>query len=307
MQLRNGRTLGFAEVYFNPKTVVFWGLHAAAIIGVVKLGWSWSGVALALGLYVLRMFFVTAAYHRYFSHRSYRTSRVFQFVLALGAMATGQKGVIWWASHHRKHHRHSDDPNDTHSPYDGFWWSHMGWMLSAENEGTDLQSVKDLTRFPELRFLERIWIVPPVAAGLLCYAFGGWHGLVWGCFVSQVLLWHGTFTINSLSHLIGTRRFETSDDSRNHWALAIITLGEGWHNNHHHRPGVARQGIAWWEIDVSYYILRGLGALGLVWDLRGPPPAKLRRPVAPDATTTPGPVVLPDAAITAPSENAPVA
>ena len=167
---------GWREVYFNPQTAVFWGVHLAAIAGVVALGWSWTGLALALALYAPRMFFVTAGNHRYFSHRSYRTSRAFQFVLAIGAVATGQKGVIWWASHHRRHHRLSDRPGDIHSPREGFWWSHMGWMLSRDQDGTDLSSVKDLTRFPELRWLERFWMVPPVAAGVLTWAVGGVFG-----------------------------------------------------------------------------------------------------------------------------------
>jgi stearoyl-CoA desaturase (delta-9 desaturase) len=287
MELRNGRTLRFAEIYLNKKTIAFWGVHIAAIAGIALLGFSWTGLALAILLYLPRMFFVTAGYHRYFSHRSYRTSRVFQFLMALGAVATGQKGVMWWASHHRKHHRFSDEPGDVHSPRDGFWWSHMGWIMSYEHEETDMTAVRDLARFPELMLLERFWMVPPVLTGVLAFAFGGWFGLVWGYFVAQVLLWHGTFTINSLSHVIGTRRFATSDDSRNHWALALITLGEGWHNNHHHRPGVARQGLMWWEIDGSYYVLRALAAIGVVWDLRAAPAKdKGAKAEAAEATTT---------------------
>jgi stearoyl-CoA desaturase (delta-9 desaturase) len=257
------------NVYFNRSTIPFWSVHLAAIAGIAALGWSWRGVALAAALYAPRMFFATAGYHRYFSHRSYRTSRLFQFLLAFGAVASGERGVLWWASTHRRHHRLSDRPGDAHSPREGFWWSHMGWMLSRENESTDLGAVKDLARFPELRFLERIWIVPPVLVGLLTWALGGTFGLVWGFFVAQVVYWHGTFTVNSLAHVFGTRRYATRDDSRNTWWLALPTFGEGWHNNHHHRPGVVRQGVRWWEVDLSYYILRGLAALGLVWDLRG--------------------------------------
>ena len=256
-------------MYFNPRTIVFWGVHLAADrrrrrpgLVVDRPGcWPWRCTR-------PRMFFVTAGNHRYFSHRSYRTSRVFQFLLALGGVATGQKGVLWWAAHHRRHHRFSDRPGDAHSPRDGFWWSHMGWMLSRELERTDLNGVKDLARYPELRLLERFWMLPPVLVGVATWAIGGSFGLVWGYFVCQTLFWHGTFTINSLSHVFGTRRFDTRDDSRNHWLLALITFGEGWHNNHHHRPGSVRQGMRWWEIDLSYYILRGLAAVGLVWDLR---------------------------------------
>jgi stearoyl-CoA desaturase (delta-9 desaturase) len=290
MQLRNGRSLGFAEVYLNAKTVPFWGVHIAALVGLFQLGFSWRGLALAVVLYIPRMFFVTAGYHRYFAHRSYRTSRVFQFLMAFGAVATAQKGVMWWASHHRRHHRFSDEPGDLHSPRDGFWWSHMGWILSYENENTELSEVKDLLKFPELRWLERFWMVPPIAVAVLTFALGGYFALVWGFFVAQVALWHGTFTINSLSHVIGWRRFETTDDSRNHFGLALLTLGEGWHNNHHHRPGVARQGMGAREIDISFSILRVFAALGLVWDLRDKPVTKARGS-KPASGSTPTPEV----------------
>jgi stearoyl-CoA desaturase (delta-9 desaturase) len=256
------------STYFNHTTAVFWGVHLAAAIGVYALGFSWTGLALALALYAPRMFFVTAGNHRYFSHRSYRTSRVFQFILALCSASVGQRGVLWWASHHRRHHRLSDRPGDVHSPNEGFWWSHMGWMLSNEQDYTDLASVKDLTRYPELRLIERFWVVPPVVVALITWGLGGGFALIWGFFVCQVLFWHATFTINSLSHLFGTRRFNTRDDSRNNFWLALLTFGEGWHNNHHHKPGRARQGMRWWEIDLTYYGLKALSAVGLVWDLR---------------------------------------
>jgi stearoyl-CoA desaturase (delta-9 desaturase) len=262
-------SLPWHEIYFGRRTADFWGVHLAALVGIAALGWSWTGMALAITLYVPRMFFATAAYHRYFSHRSFRTSRVFQFLLALGAVSTGERGVLWWASHHRRHHRYSDRPGDLHSPREGFWWSHMGWMLSGRQATTDLENVKDLAKYPELRLLERFHYVPVIVAGLVTWALGGTFGLVWGGFASQVLFWHGTFTINSLSHLFGSRRYATRDDSRNNWLLAILTMGEGWHNNHHHRPGRARQGVRWWELDVTYYVLRALAAVGLIWDLRG--------------------------------------
>jgi stearoyl-CoA desaturase (delta-9 desaturase) len=229
-------------------------------------------VLLCIALYLPRMFFVTGAYHRYFSHRSYRTSRWFQFVLALGATMTAQKGVLWWAAHHRAHHKFSDEPGDLHSAKrDGFWWSHMGWILARDLEGTDVSRIRDFAKYPELRWLDRWWFVPPVVAGVATYAIGGWFALVWGFALCQVLCWHGTFTINSLSHLWGGRRYATTDDSRNNPVLAAITLGEGWHNNHHHYQSAARQGFFWWEVDVTYYVLRALAAIGLVWDVRGVP------------------------------------
>lgn len=263
---------GWRHIYFNALTLPFWGVHVLAIVGVAITGLSWLGVALCIAFYVPRMFFVTGAYHRYFSHRSYKTSRWFQFVLALGATATAQKGVLWWAAHHRVHHKLSDMPGDLHSvKQSGFWWAHMGWILARDLEGTDLSRIKDLSKYPELRWLDRYWMIPPIAMGALAFAFGGFFGLVWAFAVPQVLCWHGTFTINSLSHLWGSRRYATEDDSRNNLILALITMGEGWHNNHHHYQVAARQGFRWWEIDCTYYVLRALAAVGLIWDLHGVP------------------------------------
>ena len=265
-------TGSWRHIYFNALTLPFWGIHALAIVGLAILGFSWTGVILCAALYVPRMFFVTGAYHRYFSHRSYKTSRWFQFLLALGAVSTSQKGVLWWAAHHRVHHKLSDLPGDLHSvKQSGFWWAHMGWILARDLEGTDQSRIKDFAKYPELRWLDRYWMLPPVAAGVIAFAIGGFFGLVWAFAVPQVLCWHGTFTINSLSHLWGGRRYATEDDSRNNLVLALITMGEGWHNNHHHYQVAARQGFYWWEIDCTYYVLRGLAAVGLVWDLHGVP------------------------------------
>lgn len=250
----------------------FFGVHLAAVAGIAWLGWSWSGFALALALYYVRMFGVTAGYHRYFSHRTFRTSRFFQFVLALLAMSSVQKGVLWWASHHRIHHKFSDQPGDVHSvARDGFLWGHVGWILSRKYKDTDLDRVRDLARYPELRWLDRWYVVPGVAFALATFAAGSWWGLVWGFLVSTTLLWHGTFTINSLSHLYGRRRYATGDDSRNSLVLALITMGEGWHNNHHYYQRATNQGFFWWELDLSYYILRLLSLIGVVWDLHTPP------------------------------------
>ncbi len=263
---------GWRHVYFNALTLPFWGVHVLAIAGVAITGLSWLGLLWCALMYAPRMFFVTGAYHRYFSHRSYKTSRWFQFLLALGATFTAQKGPLWWAAHHRVHHKLSDMPGDLHSvKQSGFWWSHMGWILARDLEGTDLSRIKDFSKYPELRWLDRWWIVPPVAAGVLAYMIGGFWGLTWAFAVPQVLCWHGTFTINSLSHLWGGRRYATEDDSRNNLVLALITMGEGWHNNHHHYQVAARQGFYWWEIDCTYYVLRALAAVGLIWDIHGVP------------------------------------
>jgi stearoyl-CoA desaturase (delta-9 desaturase) len=246
-------------------------MHALPILTIWMDVSVWDFV-MCFGLYVVRMFGVTAGYHRYFSHKTYKMGRVMQFLMALLAMSGAQKGVLWWASHHRHHHKHSDDEHDVHSPRQkGFWYSHVGWILDPKWEVTREESVRDLSRFPELVWLNKHPILPTFILGFLCWAVRGWEGLLIGHFLSTVLLWHGTFTINSLTHVIGKRRYETTDDSRNHWLLAIITLGEGWHNNHHYYPSSTRQGFRWWEFDPTYYTLKVLSWLGLVWDLREPP------------------------------------
>jgi stearoyl-CoA desaturase (delta-9 desaturase) len=253
-------------------SVPFVAVHLAAIFGVVWLGWSWRGLALAVGLYYARMFFVTGGYHRYFSHRSFRTSRPMQLFFAFFAMTSSQKGVLWWASHHRAHHRFSDQEGDAHSVLrEGFLWGHVGWILSRKYENVDSKRIRDFAKYPELVWLGRVWWVPPATLAVVLFAVGGWFALVWGFFVSTTLLWHGTFTINSLSHMFGSRRYAVSDNSRNNPLLAAITMGEGWHNNHHYYQRSVRQGFFWWELDPTYYVLRGMETLGLVWDLHAPP------------------------------------
>jgi stearoyl-CoA desaturase (delta-9 desaturase) len=252
-------------------SVPFFLVHALAL-GAFFVRFHWWYPVVAIGLYYLRMFGITAGYHRYFSHRAYKTGRVFQFLLAwLGTTAT-QKGVLWWAAHHRDHHKFSDQPEDIHSPVQrGLWWSHAGWILSSRFDETKWERIPDFAKYPELRWLNRWHWVPPILLAVVLFAVGGWPLVVWGYFVSTTLLYHGTFTINSLSHVFGSRRYATTDDSRNNWALALLTMGEGWHNNHHHYQSTACQGFFWWEVDLSYYLLRGLSLAGLVWDLRTPP------------------------------------
>lgn len=267
--------------YVRLTTVGFALVHVAAIVCAI-VWWSWAGVALAIGSYFVRMVVVTGAYHRYFAHRAFKTSRAFQFVLAVLAQTAGQKGVIWWASHHRWHHKTSDTPRDIHSARQrGFWYSHVGWILSSDWNGTDASLVKDLERYPELRFLNLrgMEVVPMTVLGAAIFLFAGMHAYVWGFLVSSVLVWHGSFCVNSLAHLVGRRRYATSDDSRNSWLLALATTGEGWHNNHHHYPSSARQGFRWWEIDLTYYVLWLLERAGLVWDLRRPTAAALAGPI----------------------------
>ena len=263
-------------------------LHA----GCLMVGWTgWSPVAVgtAVALYFLRMFAITGAYHRYFSHRTYRTSRLGQFLLALWGATAVQRGALWWAYHHRHHHRHSDDPADTHSPHvHGFWWSHLGWITSRRHFPTDYSQVRDLARYPELVWLNRFDTVVPVLLATAVWGLGAWlevHApglhttrwqmLGWGFFISTTALFHGTACINSLAHLLGRRRYATGDGSRNSWILALVTLGEGWHNNHHRCMTATRQGFYWWELDPTYYGLRFLAALGFIWDLQPVPAAVL--------------------------------
>jgi len=248
-----------------------------ACLAAFFLGFRWSYLAVCLALYYVRMFFVTAGYHRYFSHRSFKTSRAFQFVMAFVATSSTQKGVLWWAANHRHHHKYSDTDEDLHSPtLRGFLWSHIGWILADRYEATRTELIGDFHKFAELRWLNKYHLVPPVALGVLMFLIGGWPLLIWGYCLSTVLLWHSSFTINSLSHIFGRQRYATPDTSKNNPYLALLTMGEGWHNNHHHYMASARQGFFWWEIDITYYILKVLSWFRIVWDLREPPPYILR-------------------------------
>lgn len=266
-----------ADVAFDHDDVMYPSAIPFVLVHLGCFAALWSGVtyeALLLGvlLYWLRMFAIGAGYHRYFSHRSYSTSRVFQFILAFLAQSSAQKSVLWWAAKHRHHHLHADTQEDVHSPMrKGFIYSHVGWIFMRQHDSTDLLKVADLARFPELRWLHQFELVPPVALGILCFLLAGWPGLVVGFLWSTVLVYHVTFCINSLAHVRGRKRFLTKDESRNNWLLAIFTMGEGWHNNHHAYQSSVRQGFRWWELDATYYILRALALLGVVWDLKIPP------------------------------------
>ncbi len=259
-------------------------LHAGCL-GVIWVGASSFAVWTAVALYFVRMFAVTGIYHRYFSHKTYSTSRVGQFFLALWGATTVQRGALWWAYHHRHHHQHSDDPEDAHSPHvHGFLWSHIGWITSRKNFPSDYPPNKDLAKFPELVWLNRFDTVIPILFAIFLFGVGialeafapglGTNGpqlLVWGFFISTTFLFHGTACINSMAHLMGKRRFNTSDDSRNSFILALICLGEGWHNNHHRYQSSTRNGFYWWEIDLTYYGLKALSWTGLIWGLKPVP------------------------------------
>ncbi len=266
------------------RAIPYLGLHVAAI-SVFWVSASPVAIAVFALLVGLRVFALTAFYHRYFSHRAFKTSRWFQFVGAVLGSASAQRGPIWWAAHHRAHHKVSDQPEDLHSPRQhGFWFSHMGWFLTKEAYSTNKRLVRDWLKFPELRFLDRFdFLVPAVlAAGM--FGLGallnvvwpelgtnGWQMLVWGFLLSTLAVYHITYMVNSLAHVVGRRRYKTTDDSRNSLWIALLTFGEGWHNNHHRYMASARQGFYWWEIDITYYVLRVLSWFGLVWDLKPVP------------------------------------
>ncbi|HVS74936.1 MAG TPA: fatty acid desaturase [Candidatus Acidoferrales bacterium] len=263
--LRNGARISIVM------TLPFFLIHVAAL-AAFWVPFRWSYLFTCIAVWAVRMFFVSAGYHRYFSHRSYKTSRAFQFVIAFIATSSAQKGILWWAAHHRHHHKYSDQDEDLHSPtLFGFFWAHIGWIISDRYNATRLDYIGDFAKYPELRWLNKYHLVPPVILAVTLFLIGGWGLLIWGFCVSTVVLWHDTFTINSLSHLFGRRRYLTGDTSRNNWVLALMTFGEGWHNNHHHYMASTRQGFYWWEVDISYYVLKVLSWFGIVWDLRPVP------------------------------------
>lgn len=263
-----------------PNSIFLIVVHAWAVLWAVILPADPWAIGSALLAYAAGMFSSSAGYHRYFSHRSFQTSRWFAFLLGWAAESTLQRGVLWWAAVHRHHHRHSDEPADLHSPVcHGFVHSHIGWVISPEANRIDLGPVADLMRRPELVWLDRYYLIPgiafPVAVGLFGLTVGGLHGclwaLTWAWAVPLVLLYHGSFTINSVNHVWGNRVYDTPDDSRNNAVLALVSFGEGWHNNHHHYPTSCRQGFLWWQFDITFYVLTLLSWVGLVWDLKAPP------------------------------------
>lgn len=253
-----------------------------ACLGIFFTGFSWVAVAVLAVSYAVRVFALTAGFHRYFAHRSFKTSRVFQFVMAWVGTSAAQLGPMWWAANHRHHHQHSDTEEDIHSPViKSAFWAHIGWVLCRAYRGIRMDRVKDLNRYPELRFIDRFHVLPVVSLVLFLYGLGatvnayfpgigtsGMQLVMWGFFLSTVLVYHVTFCVNSVTHIVGKKRFATSDESRNSFWVALLTFGEGWHNNHHRWPLSARQGMYWWEIDLTYYFLCLLQKVGLIWDLK---------------------------------------
>ncbi len=251
-------------------SIPFLLVHVLAVAGPFVFGVSWKAVVVFLVMVWGREWFITAGYHRYFAHRSYKTNRAFQLLLAVGGASCAQKGPLWWAGHHRDHHRYSDTEADIHSPLRGFWWSHVGWILCDKYNEVPHERIKDFAKYPELRFVDKWNGLFPWLAGIAAYLYAGWSGLFFGFFLGTVVLWHNTFFVNSLAHVMGRRRYVTEDTSRNSWFIAVTTLGEGWHNNHHYYQASARNGFFWWELDVTYYVLKVLSWFGVVRDLKVP-------------------------------------
>jgi stearoyl-CoA desaturase (delta-9 desaturase) len=264
--------------------------HVGAVAALF-IGGTWREWLLVPLLVYVRGVFVTAGYHRYFAHRSFKTSRLGQFILGVCCCANLQQGPLWWALYHRHHHRHSDGPGDVHSPYHGgFFWAYCGWLFVPLDP--EWHYVKDLRQYRELVWLERFWQVPGLVVAALCWWLGGWHLLCIGFCVSAVLSFHGTSIVNTVGHLVGSRRYNTPDHSRNSYLLALITMGDGWHNNHHHYPHSAQAGFFWWEIDGAFRLIRLFERLGLVWGVRRVPPHKLHPSSAESSNTvaeTPAP------------------
>lgn len=256
-------SIPFVAFHFVPLLCIFTGI-------------GWADVKILLVTYWVRMFFITAGYHRYFSHKSYKTNRFVQFLLAFGGTTAVQKGPLWWAGHHRLHHRYTDTVQDAHSPIKGVIYSHVGWIVAERTKPTPFEAIGDFAKYPELRFINRYSWIGPWTLALLTLWWGGWSGLLVGFFLSTVLTWHGTFLVNSMAHLWGTRRYATADSSRNNALIAFLTLGEGWHNNHHHLQSSCRQGFKWWEFDVSFYALKVLSWFRIVRDIRKPNPKALK-------------------------------
>ena len=277
-----------ADKVMWSQVIPYVGMHVACL-AVFWVGVSPIAVILAVVMYLIRMFAITGLYHRYFSHKTFKTSRVGQFIFGVLGASAVQRGPIWWAAHHRHHHVHSDQSDDLHSPVQhGFIRSHMGWFLTPNGSYPDVKFVRDLLKFPELRWLDRFDIAVPFLLGVGMFLLGvllervapelgttGWQMLVWAFFISTVVCYHATYTINSLSHVFGRQRYRTGDTSRNNILLALLTLGEGWHNNHHHYPNSTRQGFYWWEIDITFYVLKLLSWMGIIWDLQ-PVPVEAR-------------------------------
>ncbi|HEY1909661.1 MAG TPA: fatty acid desaturase [Vicinamibacterales bacterium] len=255
----------------------FWIVQASALL-VLTVPFRWAYIGLWAASHFVRALGLTLMYHRYYAHRAFKMNRGARFVWTLIGTAAMQKGPIWWAGHHVMHHKFADREGDPHSPMiSGFYYAHVGWFLhDTKFDQLDASNpvVRDFGKFPEIAWLEKYFIIPPTVMAVAMYLYGGWPWLVYGFCLPTMTLAHATFCINTVNHLFGSRRFETMDDSRNNPITAFFAVGEGWHNNHHRYQRAARNGFYWWEFDLTWYTMKAMAALGLVWDMQ-PVPARI--------------------------------
>ena len=238
----------------------FWSFSWRNVIVAVVLYWMATGLGISLG------------YHRLHTHRGYKTSKWFEYFLAICGTLTLEGGPIFWVATHRAHHQHSDQPLDPHSPRVSAFWAHIGWILFGEAQHNDTARMAkyapDLGKDPFYKWLTTYHWVPLTVLGFALLAIGGWGLVNWAIFLRVVFGLHATYLINSATHMWGSRRFATTDDSRNLWWVALFTFGEGWHNNHHAHPVSSRHGLAWYEFDATWVLLKALRAVGIVWDVK---------------------------------------
>jgi sn-1 stearoyl-lipid 9-desaturase len=245
--------------------------HAGAVAALFMFSWTALAVALVL-LWVAGSPGIGMGYHRLLTHRGFKTPKWVEYLLTVFATLSLESGPIQWVTTHRIHHAHTDEPADPHSPRDGTWWAHVGWIFRGTAQKHDDATINryapDLARDRFHVWISRWYFVPTVLLGVALLAAGGWPMLTWGIFLRTVVGLHSTWLVNSATHMWGSRRFQTSDDSTNNMLIAVMTFGEGWHNNHHAHPRAARHGLAWYEIDVNWWGIRALQALGLAKSIK---------------------------------------
>ena len=248
-------------------------MHVGALAGFFLFNWKAVGVAVALW-WLTGGIGICLGYHRYFTHRSFTTYKPIEYLLAICGCMAGEAGPISWVAAHRYHHTYSDMEDDPHSPLRGFFWAHMGWLFAREKFLSEFESYKryapDMARDRFLVWLDRFHLVPTALLAWGLYAMGGWTFVVWGIFVRSVMVYHSTWLVNSASHVWGYRTYQTTDKSRNNWWVALLTFGEGWHNNHHAFQRSARHGFRWWEIDPTFMMVKLLWMFGLASDIHLP-------------------------------------
>ncbi len=247
-------------------------IHLGALLAFVPAFFTVKALVTAFVLQGLCGMGVTVGFHRLLTHRSFKTPKPVEYLLSWFGSLSWQGGPIRWTATHRLHHQHSDDENDPHSPRHGFFWSHALWCFTFDPKFDPYdkfsQYARDLARDRGHRFIERTTPLSQCVLAVLLYAWGGWPCVVWGILVRLVYVYHATWFVNSASHIWGYRSFETTDDSRNLWWVALMSFGEGWHNNHHAYPRSARHGFKRWEIDITWLAIRMLKFVGLAHDLR---------------------------------------